>query len=95
MPVPDATLTLGTLIPLLSIFMSGLIVLVLVVGLTARFALKPAVEALGALRALPVALAEVNTAARQVEELSRAVQQLEQQLHRARLQAGEVAAVEV
>jgi len=42
----------GTLIPIAAIIMGGLLLLVPVVGLTVRFALKPALESLGHLRAL-------------------------------------------
>lgn len=42
----------GALIPIAAIVMGGLLLLVPVVGLTVRFALKPALESLGHLRAL-------------------------------------------
>jgi hypothetical protein len=43
--------TIGIFIPILAILMAGLIVLVPIAGLTARFALKPVIEAFVSLRA--------------------------------------------
>jgi hypothetical protein len=94
MAIPESAFTIGTLIPLLSIFMGGLIVLVPVVGFTARHAMKPIVEALGTLQALPLVIAQVEAATQQAEELSRAVERLEQQLHHARIPARQLEAVE-
>jgi len=48
----DTVMLVGTLIPIAAIIMGGLLLLVPVVGLTVRFALKPALESLGHLRAL-------------------------------------------
>lgn len=89
MEIPESAITIGTLIPLLSIFMGGLVVLVTAIGVTARFALKPAVEALAALQALHATMDQVGSASRQVEEPSRAVKQLQEQLLDSGLPAGE------
>jgi TolA-binding protein len=44
---------IGILIPILAILIGGMILLVPIVGLTARFALKPIVEAFAHLRSTP------------------------------------------
>jgi hypothetical protein len=45
--------TIGILIPILAILIGGLVVLLPIAGLTARFALKPVVEAFVSLRSRP------------------------------------------
>lgn len=44
---------IGVFIPILAILLGGLIVLLPIAGLTARFALKPVVEAFASLRSRP------------------------------------------
>jgi hypothetical protein len=48
----ENVMLVGTLIPIAAIIMGGLLLLVPVLGLTLRFAIKPALESLGHLRAL-------------------------------------------
>jgi hypothetical protein len=46
----DTVMLVGAFIPIVAILFVGLIILVPIAGLTLRFALKPALEALGPLR---------------------------------------------
>lgn len=69
---------------ILAIIMGGLIVLVPVAGITARFALKPLIDSL-------VRIAEVRRSTQEVELLERRVALLEQELSSVRSDVKEIA----
>lgn len=78
----------GILIPIFAILMVGLIVLVPVAGLTARFALRPAIEAYAKLRSahgdegmVRVLDQRVSLMERQIENLEATIRHLEELQH--------------
>jgi hypothetical protein len=70
----DTAMLVGSFIPILAILFGGLIILVPVLGLTIRFALKPAIEAFQQLRSS-------QGDARELAVLEQRTSLLEQQLH--------------
>lgn len=82
----DTAMLIGSFIPILAILFGGLIVLVPILGLTLRFALKPAVEAYERLRSSGgdeklVAMLEQRLALveQQMHQIESSVRQIEEQ----------------
>jgi hypothetical protein len=80
----DTAMLIGSFIPILAILFAGLIILVPVLGLTIRFALKPAIEAFQQLRssqgdARELAVLEQRTSLleQQLNQIESALQRLE------------------
>jgi hypothetical protein len=70
----DTVMLVGTLIPIVAILVGGLVILIPVAGLTLRFALKPALEALGKLK-------ELQSQGQEIRLLEQRLSLVEEQMH--------------
>jgi hypothetical protein len=78
----DTAMLIGSFIPILAILFGGLIVLVPVLGLTIRFALKPAIEAFQQLRSAQGDGRELAVLEQRTSLLEQQLNQVESALHR-------------
>jgi hypothetical protein len=73
---------IDSLVPLAAVIMGTLIVLIPIAGLTARFAIKPIVEAMARLRESPGASREISILEQRVALLEQQVQNVESSVDR-------------